>query len=345
MRLLTGFTLGLATTLLFSSATVFAQKSQSPVTISDNQMIRIKLPDEEWEQVYEEDSDTIIFSDGLNEIAIDVYDPEKEIPYTKPGSECETIYTTFFMTRDFVVVSEGLCYEDDEEVFDAICKAMKTIKIDKAIAKKMIPENRKKEEESEQSTEKDTDKEEKNGPDGEKTGEATMVVDDDGNTRMIYEYTDGYWYDEDGNSYNTTLNREGYYFCSDGKEYRIASDRGENVPDYIVYGQSGLAHELYDNGDGTATDGYGNPYQYAGDDSWIDYYGNYYYEGGYRDGYERNDYTENDYGSDGEYITSVDGITRYVYWQNEFYAVDDEGNEYIYSGKDGSLRSSDGLEF
>lgn len=323
----------LSTAFILSGATVSAAKI--PYTTSDNQLIQIKLPDEEWKQVEEDDLSRIIFSDGLNEICIDLYSLDDEFAYTLPNEECETIYATSYMTKDFVVVSEGFCYEEDEKAFDKMCKAMGTIKIDKEIAKEVLNEIDGTADSGEIHKEADS----------EKTGGIQIIVDEDGNYRTIYEYADGTWRDDEGNTFTTADNSEGYYYGSDGKEYHTGSDKGNREPDFIVYGASGLAHELYDNGDGTAADGYGNSYQNAGDAGWIDYYGNHYYEGSYRDDYERNDYTADTMDAPGEYITSVDGITRYVYWQNEFYALDDEGNEYIFSGYDGTLRSSDGLEF
>lgn len=323
----------LSTAFLLSAAMVSAApepEKQIPVTISDNRMIEITLPDEKWEQVMEEDLSVITFSDGENEICINLYAPDAELLYTLPDDECEVMYATSFMTKDFTVISEGFCYADDEEVFDEICKAMSTIKIDKEIAKMVLAEIT-----GEYAWEEIA----------EKTGALQVIVDENDNYRTIYEYTDGTWRDDNGNTYTTAYNRDGYFYDSKGNEYFVGSDIGDREPDVIVYGASGHAYELYYDGEDAALDAYGNPYQYAGDGGWIDYYGNHYYEGGYRDDYERNDYTADTTDQVGEYITSVDGITRYVYWQNEFYAIDDDGNEYIFSGYDGTLRSSDGLEF
>lgn len=332
----------IATTLsaafILSAATVSAE--ELPVKVSDNQLIQIELPGTEWEQVETYDYSKIIFSDGKNDICIDLYDPDDEIFYRLPDDECEIVYATSYMTKDFVVFSEGLCYEEDEEVFEQICEAMGTIKIDKEIAKEILAEIN-----SEAAVSENAAGEANNAGTVEKTGELQVIVDESGNYRTIYEYTDDIWRDDNGNTFTTAFNRDGYFYGSDGKEYCIGSDRSDREPDVIVYSETGMAHDLYDNGDGTAVDAFGNPYQYAGDGDWIDYYGNRYYEGAFSADYESNDYAGDITEAEGEYITSVDGITRYVYWQNEFYAVDDEGNEYIFSGYDGTLRSSDGLEF
>lgn len=332
----------IAGTLLAASILSTAALSEEtiPVTVSDNELIKIELPDTEWEQIESYDFSKIIFSDGQNEICIDLYNPDDEMFYRLPDEECETIYATTYMTKDFVVLSQGLCFEEDEEVFEQMCKAMGTIRIDKEIAKGILAEINGEAASNENLTGG-------GNIDGtaEQTGEIQIIVDENGDYRTIYEYSDDTWRDEDGNTFSTAYMRYGYYYDSEGKEYRAGSDRGDREPDVIVYGENGREYELYDNGDDTGTDCYGNPYQYTGDGDWIDYYGNHYYEGVFSDFYESNDYEGDSQEPVGEYITSVDGITRYVYWQNEFYAVDDEGNEYIFSGYDGTLRSSDGLEF
>lgn len=197
-------------------------------TVSHNGLVSLMLPDESWEEVFN-DYSAVCFSDGESMISVKIIRNGDRLPEVHcANDDYEMIYETVISNWDWVIITTG--YVKEAADFAGIRDAMTNMSVVMELIPDIVSEEGKsepeekggekeqeeeerQEEQEEEENEEDPEEEHEQGPDHYVT-----IHDDEGEYARVYQIESGEWVDDNGRFYDYIsgddcwLSEDGYYF-------------------------------------------------------------------------------------------------------------------------------------